>query len=98
MVLLVFKPWEVIKVHVSMYMNMLDIIIESYEHMQVPLGFISCFEKNHFSRKLRIFFNSLIGKNINVIKVWLLAGFFHGAAHFLTQSTCHTLKPTFPKF
>ena len=50
----------------------------------VPLGFVSCFEKNNFSGKLRLFFNSLIGKIINVIKVWLEVGFFHGGARFLT--------------
>ena len=64
----------------------------------VPLGFISCFEKNIFSPKLRLFFNSLIGKIINVIKVWLGIGFFHGGGHFLTQSTRLTKKPNIPNF
>ena len=98
-VVLVFKPKEVIRVYVSMYINMLGISIESYGHVLGPPRFyVNFFEKNIFSCKLSLFFNSLIEKIINVIKTWLVIGFFHGSAHFLTQSTRLTQKPTFPKF
>ena len=46
MVVLVVRPWEVIKVHVSMNMNMLDINIESYGHVLGPPRFYFNFEKN----------------------------------------------------
>ena len=68
-----------------MFINMLGINIESYGHVLGPPRFIFKFGKNNFFCKLRLFFNSLIGKIGNVIKVWLGIGFFHGGAHFLTQ-------------
>ena len=45
MVVLVVKPIEVIKVQVSMYMNVLDIIIESYEHVLDPPRFLFKFRE-----------------------------------------------------
>ena len=81
-----------------MYISMLDIVLSYYEHVLGPPSVFFNFRKNNFSRKLRLFFNSLIGKIINVIKMWLGIGFFHGSAHFLTQSTRLSQKPTFPNF
>ena len=49
------RPLEVIKVHVSMYMNVLDIIIESYGHMLGPPSIFLSSEKNNNSRKLGAF-------------------------------------------
>ena len=49
---------------------MLIIVFESYEHVLGPPRIFLSFEKNNFSHKLRLFFNSLIGKIKNVIKVW----------------------------
>ena len=69
MVVLMVKPWEVIKIRVSMYMNVLDISIESYGHVLGPSSFFLSFMKNHFSRKLMPFFNSLIKKFVRGIKV-----------------------------
>ena len=66
---------------------MLGIRIESYGHVLGPPRVSSDSEKNKFSHKLRLFFNSLIGKIMDVIKVWLGIGFFHGGARFLTQRT-----------
>ena len=77
---------------------MLGINIQSYRHVLGPPRFILSFGKNKFSHKLRLFLNSLIGKIEIVIKVWLGISFGHGGAHFLTQSTRLTPKPTFPKF
>ena len=77
---------------------MLGIHIESYEHVLGLPRVSSDFEKNNFSRKLRLFFNSLIEKIMDVIKVWLGIGFCHGGARFLTQSIRLTQKPIFPKF
>ena len=55
MVVLVVKPWEVIKVHVSMCINMLDIVLSQYVHvLGPPRGFLSS-EKNKISRKIRPF-------------------------------------------
>ena len=82
----------------SVFFNMLDIDFESYGHVLGPLRVSSDSEKNNFSCKLKLFFNSLIGKFGNVIRVWLGIGFFHGGAPFLTESTHLTQKPTFPKF
>ena len=49
MVVLVVKPWEVIKVHVSMYISMLGIGIESYGHVLGPPEFSFNSEKINFS-------------------------------------------------
>ena len=46
------KPWVVIKVPVSMYMNVLDIIIESYGHVLGPPSFFLISEKIIFPAKL----------------------------------------------
>ena len=81
-----------------MFINMLGINIESYGHVLDPPGLFLSFGKNNFSRNLWLFFNSLIGKIDIVRKVWLGISFGHGGAHFLTQSTCLTQKPTFSKF
>ena len=45
---LVAKPLEVIKIHVSMYVSMLGIGIESYGHGLGPPRVSSNFEKNNF--------------------------------------------------
>ena len=42
---LVVKPGEVIKVHVSMYISMLGIGIESYGNVLGPLEFLFNYEK-----------------------------------------------------
>ena len=81
-----------------MFINMLGINIESYGHVPYPLGLFLSFGKNKFFHKLKLIFNSLIGKIEIVIKVWLGISFGHGGAHFLTRSTRLTQKPTFPKF
>ena len=52
MVVLVVKPWEVINVHVSMYMNVLDIVIESYGHVLGHPSFFLISEKIKFPAKL----------------------------------------------
>ena len=49
MVVLVLRPWEVIKVHVSMYISMLGIGIESYGHVLGPPKFLFNSEKINFS-------------------------------------------------
>ena len=59
MVILVVKPWEVIKVYVSMYRSMLDIVSSHYEHVLGPYRFFLTFEKNNFTRKHRSIFNGL---------------------------------------
>ena len=79
----------------SVIFNMLGIEIESYGHVIGPPRVSSDSEKNNFSRKLKLFFNSLIGKFGNVIKVWLGIGFCHGGVHFLAQSTYLTQKTHF---
>ena len=48
MVVLVVRPWEVIKVHVSMYISMSGIGIDSYGHVLRPPGISSDSEKNIF--------------------------------------------------
>ena len=68
MVVLVAKPQEVIKVHVSMFMNVLDIGIESYGHVLGPPKFLFNPEKNKFSRNIRPFFNGLIKNLVKGIK------------------------------
>ena len=78
-----------------MFINMLGINIESYGHVLGPPRVSSDFEKNNFSRKLRLFFNNLIGKIMDVIKVWSGIRSFHGGARFYTQSTHFTAGPTF---
>ena len=77
---------------------MLGINIESYGHVLGPPRFIFKFGENNFFCKLRLFFNSLIGKIGSVINVWLWIRFCDGGARFLTQSTHLIQKPTFPKF
>ena len=62
---------------------MLGINFESYGHVLGPPKFILVLVKIKFPRKLRLFFNSLIGKIEIVIKVWLGIEFFHGGARFL---------------
>ena len=51
---------------------MLGIMVESYEHVIIPLGFVFLIFDFHFFTKLRLFFNSLNGKFDLVIKVGLL--------------------------
>ena len=46
---LVVKPWEVIKVHVSMYISMLGIGIESYKHILSPPKLLFNSKKIKFS-------------------------------------------------
>ena len=50
-----------------MYMNMLDIIIESYGHVLGPPKFLFNSEKIIFSLKIRPFFNGLIKKIVKGI-------------------------------
>ena len=47
---LVVKPWEVIKFHVSMYICVLGIGIESYGHVLGPPRVSSVSAKNNFFR------------------------------------------------
>ena len=82
----------------SVFFNMLGIHIESYGHVLSPPRVFSDSEKNNFSRKLRLFFNTLIRKIQDVIKVWSRGRICHGGAHFHTQGIPFTPKPTFPKF
>ena len=57
--------------------NMLGIMVESYEHVLRPLGFFF-----NFSTKLRLFFSSLNRKIGLVIKVGLKVSFSHGVIIF----------------
>ena len=98
MVILVVKPWEAIKVHVSMDINVLDIRIESYGHVLGSPSFFFSFGKNNFSHKLRLFFNSLIGKIKSVIIVWSRVRIYHEGARFHSQSTHFNPRPTFLSF
>ena len=52
MVVLVVRPWEVITTHVSVYMNMLGIVFESYGHVLGPPKFLFNSEKINFPAKL----------------------------------------------
>ena len=45
MVVLVVKPREVIKVHVSMYISMLDMVLSHYEHVLCPPSVFFNFRK-----------------------------------------------------
>ena len=46
MVVLVVRPWEVIKVHVSMYISVLDMVLSHYGHvLGPPLVFFNFSEK-----------------------------------------------------
>ena len=36
MVIQMDRPYEIIKVHISMYISMLDIVLSHYEHVLVP--------------------------------------------------------------
>ena len=67
-----------------MFINMLDINIESYEHVLGPPKVFFNSEKNIFSRKIRPSFNGLIGKNQNVIKEWSEGRIRSGDARFHT--------------
>ena len=48
-VVLLFRPWEVIRAFVSMFFVMLGIPIELYEHVLGPPKVSFDFEKNIFS-------------------------------------------------
>ena len=64
---------------------MVGIMVESYEHVLSPLGFVFFLIFNfNFSTKRRLFFNSLNEKIGLVLKVGLKVSFSHGGAHFLT--------------
>ena len=52
MVFLVVRPWEVIKIYVSMYMNVLNIGIELYGHVLGPPKFLFNSKKINFPTKL----------------------------------------------
>ena len=85
MVVLVVKPWEAIKVHVSMYISILDMVLNHYEHvLGLPTVYFLIFEKIKFYPKLRPFFNGLNGKFQIVIKVWSEVRFWRGDACFHT--------------
>ena len=92
---LVIKPWEAIKFHVSMYISMLDMVLSHYEYILGPPSFIFNFGKIKFSHKIKPFFNGLNGKFQIVIKVWSEVWFWRGDARFHTQSIPLTPKPTF---
>ena len=87
------KPWEAIKVHVSMsmYITILDMVLSHYEHVLGPprVLFLNS-GKNIFSRKIKPFFNGLNGKFQNVTKVWFRVRFWCGDARFHTQSILFT--------
>ena len=53
----------------SMFFNMLGIQFESYGHVLGPPRVLSDCEKNNFSSFFKPFFNGLIKKFQNVIKV-----------------------------
>ena len=61
-VILVVRPWEVIRASVSMFLNMLGIQIDSYGNVLGPPRVSSDSEKIISSRKIRPFFNGLIKK------------------------------------
>ena len=62
-------PLEVIRDYVSMFINMLGILIESYEHVLDPPKVSSDSENKLFFPFFKPFFNGLNGKFQNVIKV-----------------------------
>ena len=67
-VILVVRPWEVIRASVSMFINILGIRIKSYGHVLGPPRFLFNSEKIIFSHKIRPFFNGLIKKFVKGIK------------------------------
>ena len=54
-VVLVVRPWEVIRTSMSVFLNMLGIHIESYGHVLGPPRVSSDSEKNNFFRFLSHF-------------------------------------------
>ena len=54
-VVLVFRPWEVIRDFMSVFFNMLGIDFESYGHVLRPRKVLSVFEEIKFFRKIRHF-------------------------------------------
>ena len=74
----------------SVFINMLGIRIESYGHVLGPPRVLSDSEKNIFFSVFRPFFNGLIEKLQNVIKVGSRVCFWHGDAHFHTQNVLFT--------
>ena len=60
---------EVIKVHLSMYISILGISIDSYGHVLGPPRVSSISKKNIFFPFFKPFFNGLIKKLQNVIKI-----------------------------
>ena len=81
-VVLVVRPWEVIRAYVLVFINMLGIRIESYRHVLGPPRFLFSSEENIFSRKIRPFFNGLIKTIVKGIKDGSRVHFWLGDARF----------------
>ena len=81
-----------------MYISMLGVRIESYEHVLGLPRFWFSSKKIIFSRKIRQFFNGLIKKFVKGIKVGSRVCFWRRDARFHTQSILFTPKATFPMF
>ena len=79
-----FRPIEVIRVYVSMYKHARHYGRVIWTCLSPPSFFFNflIFLILIFPQKLRLFFNSLIGKVGFVIKVGQIISFSHGGAHF----------------